>query len=175
MLVPLRHLRYVFLLAGLLFFSAVHTYAQTSSAGSISGRVLFPNGNFVNQNVRISLETIRGIRSSVFTDNQGQFVFRGLTPGSYQLVADADATQFEVTTARVEVFPGAPSLLTIVLKEKRPSGESRKGGNTISAIELAASIPGKARKEFERASSASKDGKKDEAIAHLRKAIELYP
>lgn len=163
------------MLAGCLFFSALCLTAQTTSPGSISGRVVLPNGNSVNENVRMSLETLRGVRSSSFTDNQGQFSFRGLAPGSYQVVVEADRNRFEVVSVRVEVFPGSPSILTITLKEKKPSGESRSAGSTVSATELDSDIPGEARKEFERGSSSSKEGKTEEAIVHLRKAIKIYP
>jgi tetratricopeptide (TPR) repeat protein len=46
---------------------------------------------------------------------------------------------------------------------------------SVSATELDPAIPAKAKKEFERASDAGNAGKTEEAITHLRKAIELYP
>jgi len=59
------------------------------------------------------------------------------------------------------------------LKEKK--GSITKGAGTVSAAELEASIPQKARKEFERASDAYAAKKLEESIAHLRKAIEYFP
>ncbi len=168
-----QSLKYVSFLAILLFLCAVLS-AQTSGAGSISGRVLFPNGHWVNESVRISLETSRGVRSNIYTDNQGQFTFRGLAPGIYQVIVEPGNSQFEASSARIEVFPGAPALLNVVLKEKT-SAESMRGGDIVSASELDKEIPSKARKEFERASAATKEGKTEEAIAHLRKATALYP
>jgi tetratricopeptide (TPR) repeat protein len=41
--------------------------------------------------------------------------------------------------------------------------------------ELTRNIPADAKKEFEKASKASHGGRTEEAIAHLRKAIALYP
>ena len=152
----LRYLRRGPVLAGCLFFSALWLTAQTTTPGSISGRVVLPNGNSVNETVRISLETLRGVRSSGFTDNQGQFSFRGLAPGSYQVVVEADRNRFEMVSVRVEVFPGGPSILTITLKERKSSGESKSGGSTVSATELATDIPAEARREFERGSSLGK-------------------
>jgi tetratricopeptide (TPR) repeat protein len=149
--------------------------AQTPASGSISGRVLLPNGQWLYEAVRISLETIRGVRSNVYTDNQGQFIFRGLAPGIYQVVVEPANNQYEVTSARIEVFPGSPSLINVVLKEKKSSTQSMSGGDIVSASELDKAIPSKARKEFVRAGDASKEGKTDEAIAHLKKAVEIYP
>ena len=171
----LHHLRRGPVLAGFLFCSALWVAAQNTSPGSIIGRVVLPNGGVVNENIRISLETFRGVRSSGFTDNQGQFSFRGLVPGSYQIVVEPDKTRFEMASVRVEVLPGGPNVVTIVLKDRNPSPESKKGGSTVSATELDSNIPAKAQKEFEQASSASKNGKTDEAIGHLRKALEIYP
>src|SRR5438034_9793290 len=154
-------------LAGLMLLCAGTVAAQ---GGSISGNVLLPGGGYLNEAARINLENGRGVRSSVFTDNHGHFEFRGLTPATYQIVIEADANRFEVTTVTVEVFPNAPSILNITLKEKK-SG-SKGTGHAVSAGELDPSIPSKARKEFDRATEAMSGRRIVEAIAHLRKAIE---
>jgi tetratricopeptide (TPR) repeat protein len=116
---------------------------------------------------------MRGVKANVFTDNQGGFVFRSLAPGSYQVIVEGDRTLWETTAASVEVFPGAPAILTIVLRERKASANS--GGGAISATELEVSVPPRARKEFERAIDAGLEGKAEESILHLRKAIEYYP
>jgi Flp pilus assembly protein TadD len=97
-----------------------------------------------------------------------------LSAGNYQIIVEADPTRYEVTTANVEVYPGGPSVLSIPLKEKRTESKS-KTSPSVSGTELDPDIPHKARKEFERATDASGKGKTDEAIAHLRKALEIYP
>jgi Flp pilus assembly protein TadD len=147
----------------------------TTAAGTIRGSVLLPSGSFLNESVKITLQSIRGIRSSVYTDNRGQFQFGGLAAGSYQIVVEADEKRFEVTTATVEVYPGGPAVLSITLKEKNDPAKLKKEGTTVSATELDPAIPAKARKEFDRASDAGRNGKPEEATAHLRKAIEIYP
>jgi tetratricopeptide (TPR) repeat protein len=147
----------------------------STSSGSISGRVIFPDGSFLTESKRITLQTIRGVSASVFTDPQGQFQFGDLSAGSYQVVIEGDRDRFETTTQKVEVVRGYPSILTIVLKEKDPSNESKMIARTVSLGELDARVPSKARKEFEHANKAGKEGKLEEAIAFLRKAIALYP
>ena len=168
-----RNLSGVFVLGLLYMLCNSLALSQGNATGTISGRVMLPNGESVTHSVRISLETSRGVKSSVFTDNQGQFLFRSLPPGLYQVIVEGDKTQWETTQVNTEVFPGSPSILTIVLKEKKAS--STKGAGTVSAAELEASIPSKARKEFERASDAYAEKKVDESIAHLRKAIAYFP
>jgi len=170
----MRAIRFQFclsVLASILLASAT-TLAQ--SPGSISGKVVLPDGSNLAQGVRISLETMRGVKSSVYTDNQGAFAFRGLTPGSYQIIVEGDKNLWETTSANLEVFPGAPSILTITLKPKKTSSKP-KGSETVTATELGNSVPAKAQKEFDRASEASRQGKIEDAISHLRKAIDYYP
>jgi Tfp pilus assembly protein PilF len=142
--------------------------------GSISGRVILPDGSFVTENKRITLQTVRGVSASIFTDAQGQFQFGDLSAGSYQVVVEGDKNRFETTTQRVEILRGLPTILTIVLKEKS-SDPTKPAAAAISTGELDPAVPAKAKKEFDRATNASKEGKPEEAVAYLRKAIAFYP
>lgn len=157
-------------MAGLLLVCAVVVFAQ---GGSIQGQLLLPDGSPLNESTRISLETLRGVKGTLFTDNQGRFNFPGLTPGAYQVIVEGDGNRYETTTANVEVFPSSPALLTITLKEKKDG--RTKGNNSVSATELDTEIPPKAKKEFERASAAVAENKPTEAMIHLRQAIAIYP
>ncbi len=168
----LRCLRYLMATTAFVLVCAASLAAQ---GGSLRGELVLPSGRALNENTRISLQTSRGVKAIVFTDNQGRFQFLGLTPGQYQLVIEGDKIRFETTSVNVEVFPGAPSLLNVVLKERKSSTESKGGGNSVSASELDPAIPAKAKKEFERATAASNEGKPEEAIEHLRQAIAIYP
>ena len=157
--------------ATILFLAPAWAAAQ---GGSISGNVLLPNGAFLNERARIILQTERGVKSNVFTDERGHFQFNGLTPAIYEIVVEADRERFEVARAKIEVFSNTPSILNINLKEKRRP-ESKSGPRVISTGELDAAIPASARKEFERGSQAAGAGKIDDAVAHFRKAIAIYP
>lgn len=170
----LRYAKPCLILWLLVSSSATPSFAQ--APGSIIGHVLLPSGGTITQSVKVSLETIRGVKSTVFTDNDGGFAFRPLNPGSYQVVVEADRNSvWDTTIVRVEVFPGGPTIVNVVLKEKKNTTTKPKGGDSITATELDAAIPPKARKEFDRATDAGRDGKVAEAIAHLRKAIEYFP
>ena len=152
--------------------------AQSSSSNNggdaaIRGRIVLPGGGFLSEGVRISLQTIRGTDSTIYTDNTGAFQFTRLTPGRYQVVIEPDSRRFEVLTESVELTRGSVALLNIALKEKPELGKLK--GSTISVAELDPRVPAKARKEFERASELNREAKTDEAIEHLRKAIALYP
>ena len=148
---------------------------SNSSQGNIRGRVVLQDGTSVSQAVRITLLNLRGARDMVLTDNQGQFEFRGLSPGDYTVEADGDKLRFEVSTEAVHVFGGgATAVVTVTLKEKSSSIE-KPAGNVISVGEIGKDVPAKARKEFDQASKFSKEGQALKAIDHLRKAIAIYP
>jgi tetratricopeptide (TPR) repeat protein len=146
---------------------------DNSSGASIRGRVALPNGDSLNERVRIGLSTIRGVEASVYTDNNGRFEFPRLAPGHYEVSVDADRERFEIVTESIELVRNQPVFLNLILKEKEQAGRPKAAA--LSATELDSNIPAKARKEFERASSLSREGKAEESIAHLRKAIEFYP
>jgi Flp pilus assembly protein TadD len=158
-------------LAGIFFLIPASAAAQ---GGSISGNVVLPNGAFLNERARITLQTDRGIKSSVYTDNQGHFQFKGLPPAIYQVVVEPDGDRFEIAKVTVEVFPNAPSVFYVSLKEKKPR-EPKNSATAVSIGELDPAIPTQAKREFERASDASKLGRTEEAIGHLRNATALYP
>lgn len=173
-------------MAGLLLFGCAATVvaqvprqptplptSNSSSGGTIRGRVVLPGGGFLTESVRISLQTIRGTDASVFTDNTGRFEFTRLASGRYQIVVEADPRLYESATESVEIVRGMQALLNIVLKEKGQTGRPKAAA--ISAVELDSNVPAKARKEFDRASDASKNGNAEEAIVHLRNAIAIYP
>lgn len=159
------------LLFSLFLFWPVLSFAQ---GGSIRGNVLLPNGAFLNERARVTLQTSRGVKSNVYTDEQGRFQFNGLTPSIYEILIEPDGDRFEKAKATVEVFPNQPVILNINLKEKNPP-ESKSATKVVSAGEMDPAIPATARKEFERASKAAASGNTDDAITHLRKAIEIYP
>ncbi|MDT5157948.1 MAG: hypothetical protein QOH51_2305 [Acidobacteriota bacterium] len=148
-----------------------------SQTGSIRGRVVLPDGSPVSEPIRLTLRVLRGDQSITYTDSQGLFDIGNLTPGTYTLEVDADRDQkFEATSERVQVYGRAPTLMTLYLKEKGVSVEEKKpGSNVVSAEELDDKVPSGASKEFERGTKAGKEGKLDEAVAHLRKAVALYP
>jgi len=142
--------------------------------GSIRGRVVLPNSSPISTAVKVTLQNIRGTRDMTLTDNQGQFEFRSLPPGEYTIEVEADQLRFEVSSERTQVFRGAASVVNISLKEKSPA-EGKSMSSVISVGEIGKDVPDKARKEFERASKLSQEGKTLEAIDHLRKAIAFYP
>ena len=144
-----------------------------TALGSIKGRIVLPSGSYAVENIKMTLSSFRETISIGYTDNQGQFEFRSLASGIYQLEVEGDRHRFEVRTESIQVFRGAPSVVTIALKEKEASGS--RAPAAVSVNELDRNIPSNARKEFDKASRLVSEGNVEAAIVHLRKAIEFYP
>ena len=170
----LRSFRTFGLLVTMICCSAVWAYGQPGTAGSIRGKVVQPNGNPISVAVMVRLENIRGTRATSYTDNNGQFGFSGLMPGIYYVVLDADMHQ-EGDSATAEVFPNAPTIVTLMVRMRANAPAPVKKATAVSAGELNQNVPAAAQKEYDRAASASKQGKTDLAITHYRKAIAIYP
>ena len=151
------------------------TTTDKMSYGSIRGRVVMPDGSTVSQSVKLTLRTFRESATVTFTDNQGQFELPNIVPGNYKLEVEADRQRFEVFTENVQVFRGTPTVVTPTLKEKPAEVRSTSKDKVVSISELERNVPSNARKEFAKATQAANAQKTDEAIAHLRKAISLYP
>jgi tetratricopeptide (TPR) repeat protein len=168
-------LRLGLLLFGVLLLLPAAASAQRTGGrgGSIRGNVILPNGASLNERAKVILQTDRGVRSNVYTDNRGRFQFDQLTPNIYEVVIETDGDRFETAKVTVEVFPGSPAIINVNLKDKK--GKESTNAGTVSTGELDTAVPSPAKKEFERATEASKGGRSDEAIDHFRKAIALYP
>jgi tetratricopeptide (TPR) repeat protein len=140
--------------------------------GSIRGRVLLPSGAFVGESLKATLLTVNGPQSTVYTDSQGSFEFPDLVPGNYEVQIETNGQQYDVVSQSVQVFRGAPSIITITLRDKN-SG-TRTDNKSVTVAELA-DVPKAAKKEFDLATKAAADKRGDEAVIHLRKAIAIYP
>jgi Tfp pilus assembly protein PilF len=170
-------------LSAVLFFHEVAAAQATAATppprvepGSIRGRVVMPNGAPVTEPVKIILRVLRGEQSIIYTDSEGMFKIENLSPGPYTVEAEDDRDRkYENVSVNVEIYPRSPALVTLYLKEKEDKSKAKPASNTVSAAEFEQKVPSAAEKEFDRATKAWKDGKSDEAVAHLRKAIEIYP
>jgi hypothetical protein len=93
---------------------------------SITGTVLAPSGQRTQRGISVRLTTMtKGDRIAV-TDDVGNFAFRGLPNGDYQLVIDKEK-DYEPFSQSVSVFqmrgaPGGNYMVSIRLKSKPASG-----------------------------------------------------
>jgi tetratricopeptide (TPR) repeat protein len=149
------------------------TESTRTTHGSIRGRVILPNGSFTDEAVKITLSTLRGTLATIYTESQGQFEFQEVAPGTYYLEFEADLRRFHPVSETIQVYRGMPSVVTVTLKPI--SAAEGPKAKTVSVAELGEKVPIKAQREFDKATAAGGQGKTDEAIDHLRKAIAIHP
>lgn len=140
----------------------------------IVGTVFFPNGTPINTRMRIKLSTFRGVEIITTTDERGQFMFSGLSAGSYDVVIDRER-EYEPVSRSVEVgntrFTPRQNY-TVYIRLVGTTATMNKsavvGANTLSA-------PKKAQQFFEKAKSFAADQDRKRAIEQLNLAILEYP
>src|ERR1044071_909824 len=149
--------------------------AERQGTAHIQGRVVLPNGSPVSRPAKVTLRVLRGEKAVVYTDTEGLFDIGNLTPGSYTLEIEPDKERnFEGLSERVDIQGTTSTFVMLYLKEGASATE-RHDSNVVSTGELDRKVPAAAAKEFERASRAREDGRLEEAVTHLRKALAIYP
>jgi Flp pilus assembly protein TadD len=174
----------VFCFAGSLLFltSFSEIAAGQDILGSIIGRVRISRGDTPPERVLVYLNLHQTPVDSVYTDSQGTFGFHNLQPEAYEVSVNDE--QYQPVRLSAVIHPGSLSptvMVDIQLIPKNTSANSgtlrQPGSNPYSmdVHEYSTNIPKKAVKEFEKGVAADRDNKKDDAITHYRKAIEIAP
>ena len=144
---------------------------------TIFGRVYLPDGQPAVR-AKIKVEIINGFWREVWSDDQGNYEFRGIPAGRYRLTAvnpevkeqfsepaESDSTRSYANRLQVNLYLRLP---TKVGPGPLPPG-------TISVAEAAQNIPGAARKAYEQGLKLQKENQPEKALSQFTQAIELYP
>lgn len=91
-------MRFTIALALMTVFLAPALVAQPAVKGTLSGRVLDDSTGFPISNVNVFLS---GTSLGTTTDEKGEFVLRGIPPGTYELVTSIVGYQVDVRQVRV--------------------------------------------------------------------------
>lgn len=183
----IRRFLFSLLAFSLAVLSAAHAHAQTTerdrdtynpatNLGDITGQVRFAGALTPAQNVRVSLERVGGGQiDQMATDNRGRFRFAQLQRGQYVVNVSAECHRPE--RRQVELLVIFRSYLDVELAPDTTSPDcaSSARGGFAPASSVDARVPEEARKEYDRASASLAKGKQEDGLAHLRRAIELYP
>jgi Flp pilus assembly protein TadD len=175
----------------LFLLSPVVTRGQmgTDSTGTggrhvIQGRLYFPSGRRSDALVRVKLQGTNTGDLIVMADINGNFAFRGLSPGSYTVVIEggdeyetARESVFIDTEARTRRGSAPPSIsrpytVLIYLQAKRDNKAAGKPGVLNAAL---SNVPASARDLYLSALEAVKLGDAKKAIEQLRAAVSLFP
>jgi len=140
----------------------------TRYSNSVSGSVRGANDQPL-QDVRVELRDTHGmVVSSVMTTGSGDFEFRQVPTGVYQIIASSG---LDTAEARIEVST-LNSPIYLRLAGPKVASDNR-GRNSVSVAQY--QVPEKAREELKKARDASLKGKSEEAQLHVAKALEIHP
>jgi tetratricopeptide (TPR) repeat protein len=158
--------------------------AQQQTLGNVIGHMRVQRGDAPPQRVLVTLEMRGAPMESAYTDSSGTFGFHSLYPNPYTVVVNDD--NYEEVRRQVVIDPTmmAPAVFVDIIlvpkKKEKPDAvvpESSNGANKdmIDVREYADRFPKRAVKEFDKGLSADAEGKRDDAIRHYQKAIEIAP
>jgi hypothetical protein len=141
------------------------------SPGQIHGQVRYAVGGAPAFQILVRLERFDGgLVDQQLTDRNGRFRFSGLRRLTYNLFINTAG--FLPVEQQVELLTKNNDYLIFTLKADNSSSSSTTG----PAVILDVKVPAEARKEFERGRMALLEKERQqEGIAHLEKAILIYP
>jgi Tfp pilus assembly protein PilF len=169
------------------WFVAAFSYpaaGQQQTLGSIIGHLHVTRGGPPPERVLVLLQFRGATMDSVYTDSQGTYGFHNLNPNPYYVVIDDDHYQpvrIEAIVTPVQLSPLVFVDITLVqrtkstVKDEVPTKSSGANQNLTDIREYTSKFPKPAVKEFEKGTRADNAGKKDDAIRHYQKALEMAP
>lgn len=157
-----------------LFLVAAPVFAQGGL--TVFGRVYLPNGDPAIR-VKVKIEVVNGFWREVWTDDQGNYEFRGIIAGRYRMTAtnpdaaeqfsepaESDSTRSYANRLQINIY--------LRLPVKHPAENVPPG--VISVAEAAQNIPKDARKAYEQGLKFQKENQAEKALAQFDQAIQLY-
>ena len=158
--------------AFILMISSSLGLAQRSdlvSSSSIDGQIVRYGG--LKQPVLVLLDHSGSTKDQrTFTDLRGNFEFRNVPKGSYNIRVRLEG--FENVNYRVDV-PGTPYVFVFLNSSHGPAALGRN--RVVDIRQLTANIPKQALNEYEKAVREIKDHNTQHAIERLENAIKLAP
>ena len=153
------------------FASATDARAQ---GHTIRGKVRNSSGVNMPQ-ITISLESGNGgLINQTVTNNEGDFFFGGLSETSY--LVTVSAPDFNPATERVEfvrsVSPGDPGEMRTVEMTLAPKDGSPPVRGAVSFVQ---DVPPDARDSFAAGVKLLREGRTEESLASLQKAVSIFP
>src|SRR5438034_1839290 len=149
--------------------------SEPPSNSSVGGQIVLSGHGGLKEPVRVLLDHFGSKNDQhTFTDLRGNFEFRNVPKGSYNIRVRLEG--FENVNYPVDV-PGTPYVFIFLNGSATPArGPDGPGGNHLVDIrQLTANIPKQALKEYEKAVREIKDHNTQRAIERLEKSIKLAP
>ena len=168
-------LRYCTLVC-IFFFSVAaraQTVPRTSIAPQLDGQVRYAEGGRPAEFVLVRLEGFgAGVVSETTTDRNGKFRFAGIPAELYNVSVRVPG--YREVQQQVDLRTQLTDYLQLQLVSDAIGSTSSTGPKTSGVVD--ANIPSNAVAEFEKGSTALlKDHNLAQGIAHLQKAVAIYP
>jgi Flp pilus assembly protein TadD len=135
---------------------------------TIQGRVFFPSGQALTGiAVKVRLEGTNTMGASTTTDQDGEFRFNSIAPGTYSVVVDG-GKEFETAREPVNIDPsGTSSPITTITIHLRPRMDASNPAF--------ARVPQAALDLYQKGTAAAQKGNSKSAVEFLSKAVAAYP
>jgi len=181
--------RVLILLAIAISFSATLVTAQitgginettnTRHGGNnyIAGTVFAPDGFPINRRMRVKLNSPTWGDIIITTDERGQFVFSGVSSGTYTVIIDSEK-EYQPVSQAVEIVRErniVPETYTVTIR-LREVDAPKSGATKPSVVNAAnAGVPKKALEFYDKAAELARAKDYPGAIKELKLAVEEYP
>lgn len=155
---------------------AVVLLASLVSAQEPSPSIQFfmPDGSLVRREIRFTIEVESRVET-FFSDSRGRFSLRraqGVSrEAEYRVTVVGDGSSYATTTATFKDYGIAfiPIYLRPFIERSTPPAK------VVDVAELDARVPEEAKQAYDAAMRAFKEGRRDEVIAGLERALTIYP
>jgi tetratricopeptide (TPR) repeat protein len=138
-------------------------------------QIFMPSGARPDRELRFTLTRDDGRIEILFTDSKGRFALSGglRRDGEYTVTVESDGRTFATTTTRFRQLRSGVNYVTVFLLPYK--GDKVTPAGTVDLNELDAAVPAAAREEYRLAMKAVDEARADEAVAHFRRAVEIFP
>lgn len=142
----------------------------------IAGTVYAPDGFPIGRRMRIKLNSPTWGDIIVTTDERGQFVFSGVSSGTYTVIIDSEK-EYEPVSQSVEIVRErsiVPETYTVTIR-LREAGTAKSTTKPSVVNAANAGVPKKALEYYDKASQLARDKNYAGAIKELELAVAEYP
>ena len=141
---------------------------------TIQGQIYYPSGRPLDKRVTIRMTSVRGGASATMSNDNGSFVFRRLTDGTYHLTIDA-GREYEITDEKVDLIDTGTRRLGQTMTVSIQLLPRTAPINDVHTLDASlANVPDVARELYTQALVAARANDHKKAIEQLTKALALY-
>lgn len=151
-------------------------FAEAQAPPSI--QFFMPDGSLPTRQLRFSLESHDGrVVDIFFTDTKGKFLLtrsQGLRPNSgYRISIESDGLTFAGTIVSFYHYGDSVYFVPVFLKPL--TAEAVKPAGLVDLAELDSAVPKDALDAYNQGMRAFTEGRSDEAISEIGRALKVYP